>query len=289
MQRNYIFTVEHIEWLKRVYTTQTQGETLEQFNARFGMNITTAQLRSCQKRYLNGLCAKRRRGSLTYTEREEAFLFAALPLMPRKEVQDMFEREFGRRPKHHALDNFATRHVIHGAPNTGRIESGSVPWNKGKKITPHPNSIRTQFQKGHTRNREYELYATRLDGRNHRNGRRAVLMIKIPGPAPWKSVRKTGAHKNAHWVPMARWLWEKEKGPLPKNHVVLLLDGDAENVVMENLLAVPRGVLAILNHAKHVPPYVDKATNPARIRLAQLKYAAGRRERERKETARKEG
>ena len=70
----------------------------------------------------------------------------------------------------------------------------------------------------------------------------------------------------------SRWVWEQANGPIPKGHVVILLDGDPMNCELGNLECVPRGVPARLNHFA-ATKYAGPDLNPARIRIAQIKHA----------------
>ena len=44
-----------------------------------------------------------------------------------------------------------------------------------------------------------------------------------------------------------RVVWEAHHGPIPKGYAVIFLDGDRENCALDNLDAVPKGVLSHMN------------------------------------------
>jgi len=56
--------------------------------------------------------------------------------------------------------------------------------------------------------------------------------------------------KRGHWEPKHRFIWEKENGPIPHNHVLIFKDGDKNNISLENLMLVSRRELAIINKKK---------------------------------------
>lgn len=56
--------------------------------------------------------------------------------------------------------------------------------------------------------------------------------------------------KRGKWEPKHRWLWEKEHGPIPKNHILIFKDGDKTNVTIGNLMLVTRNEMAIINKKK---------------------------------------
>lgn len=76
-----------------------------------------------------------------------------------------------------------------------------------------------------------------------------------------------------NWVPKHRIVWERENGTrLPDDMVVLFADKDKGNFDPDNLVAVPRDVVGILNNDT-TPDYRDRETLEACVALARLKSA----------------
>lgn len=184
------------------------------------------------------------------------WLVVEYPKRPVDETVALFNAEFGtditkgqmRKAQEHrfpgVLANGGRRppHV----PNKGCFKPGSVPAN----IRPMYSE---RFQKG-------------------------AVLIKVPGPSPFESLHRQNTGFNSHWVAKARWVWEKEHGPIPDGHAVIHRDGDPWHNELDNLICVPRGVLAILN--RHSVGKGPKELEPTRIQLAIMDYERGRRARE---------
>lgn len=51
-------------------------------------------------------------------------------------------------------------------------------------------------------------------------------------------------YKPPNWMPLQQYIWEKEFGPVPKDHFVIFLDGNAENFDISNLAVINRSISA---------------------------------------------
>ena len=49
------------------------------------------------------------------------------------------------------------------------------------------------------------------------------------------------------WEAKHRLIWKKEKGPIPKGHVVIFGDGNRHNFEINNLILVSKKILSVLN------------------------------------------
>jgi hypothetical protein len=81
------------------------------------------------------------------------------------------------------------------------------------------------------------------------------------------------------WVPVHRIVWEEAHGPIPEGHALVFLDGDPQNIALENLRCVHRGVLQRLNHrANRVKAGKLKGeARTAMLLAAELEYRTGER------------
>ena len=151
-----------------------------------------------------------------------------------------------------------------------RFAPGHVPHNKGRKSHCPPGSEKGWFRKGEDPVNTRALYAERWDHAGNRDSRTPVLMIKIPGAAPYASQKRAGAHQKTCWVRKAVWVWEREHGPVPEGHAIVQLDGDPANCDPANLDCVPRAALAMLNVPWAIPP-AGRELNAVRVRIAQVR------------------
>lgn len=113
-----------------------------------------------------------------------------------------------------------------GAPY--RFKKGQIPPNKGKKITAHPNSIKTQFKKG-SKSPNYRPVGT---VRVVEDGYVEVKMAE--GPRQWKS--------------MHRLVWERLNGPIPHGCIVSFIDGNKANCEVTNLRILTLAENAVRNN-----------------------------------------
>jgi hypothetical protein len=65
-----------------------------------------------------------------------------------------------------------------------------------------------------------------------------VIKVRMDGPSPYR------------WVHYAKWLWEKEHGPVPEGYRVAHLDGDMLNDDLTNLASMTPGQIAGLFHLR---------------------------------------
>ena len=248
-------------WLREHYSDRPVAVTRYELLRRFGVKPTVGQLRSANRNH--GFGAASRSGSRTFDREEERWLHEQLPKAPRADVRRRFAVEFGWEPKACSLDNYAHRHRLLGAPNAGRFKPGSKP--SPKAYPKGPN--RTSFRKGSRVNRvpERPMFSETWRGK----GARRQLYIKVPEPHPSPSHADKGWNQRSHWTPKSRWAWRQANGPIPEGHAIVHLDGDRGNCKPDNLVCVPKAVLARLN-ASHAPKG-GGAAYPARVRLAQLR------------------
>ena len=134
--------------------------------------------------------------------------------------------------------------------NRGCIKKGHVPFNKGKKGLTTAN--KTSFKKGHVPANYRKIGSERItvDG---------FIEIKIANPNKW--------------VTKARLIYEKHHGKIPKNHVIIYLDGNKQNLEIDNLIAISRKEHLILNHNNL--RYNNKEVTETSVNLAKLMSKAG--------------
>lgn len=120
---------------------------------------------------------------------------------------------------------------------TGRFKPGHETWNAGMKGWCPPGSEATWFKIGVLR------------GQAARNYRPVGMILIVEGTKKWSrrkrqprrfiKVREDGP-TGQRWIPYARYLWEKDHGPIPKGWFVVHRDGDSMNDDIHNLILVDR-------------------------------------------------
>ena len=204
------YTARELAWLRREYPRHPVRETLRQFNESFGRDLNYGQITDLKRRH--GF-EQPPRGMAILSPEEQDWMREHLASAPRQEIRERFAAAFGRTLSLEQLTYIARRLRILGAPHPG-------------KFMPVP------------------MYSERW--MNQRNG--PVLHIKVPLDPAVQSGRKNGRRREYEWVRKAVWVWTRNHGPVPEDHVIVQLDGDPENCDIGNLECVPRSVLTILNN-----------------------------------------
>lgn len=100
-----------------------------------------------------------------------------------------------------------------------RFPPGHIPWNAGKHFVAGGRSAETRFKPGNYSPRwDPEIYCVGALRINSDGG----LDIKLHGGS-------------RAWYSMARWVWESERGPIPRGKLVRTLNGDPHDTRIENL------------------------------------------------------
>lgn len=204
---------------------------------------------------------------ITYYPDELAWI-EANATMPRKEMHQMFIARFSR-PEISLINlNSLCKRKGWMTGRTGRIEPGTTPLNKGKKMPDHVREkcLKTAFRKGNLPHNAKGHGHERIDSKDG-----YVVMI-VDEVNPWSGAATRPVHKH-------RYLWEKVHGPIPKGHTLKCLNGDKTNCDPSNWIAVPRGVLTRLNSRwarmkLHEAPDELKPTVLATARVKQAIYEA---------------
>lgn len=109
----------------------------------------------------------------------------------------------------------------------GRYKKGSIPFNKNTKGLTKAN--KTSFKKGH-RSKQYKHIGSEriaVDG---------YTEVKIADPDKWEAKH--------------RLIYEKYHGKIPKDYVVMFADGNKNNFDINNLIAISRHQLLLMNSNK---------------------------------------
>ena len=97
--------------------------------------------------------------------------------------------------------------------------------------------------RGHRRSPATEFKRGQIRGQAARNWRPVgfvhVRVEKRRLRRRWIKVREGGPHRH-RWIPLARWLWEHEHGPVPAGSFVVHRDGDTMNDDLSNLSLTTR-------------------------------------------------
>lgn len=160
-----------------------------------------------------------------YSKEERAFLTEHYVLMTAKALTAAFNERFGHA---FAVPRIASRLKAWGvlSGRDGRIKQGHVPHNKGMKGVFNAGCEKTWFKSGHLPKTWRPVGSERVDVEG-------FVCVKVAEPNIWRFKHRV--------------LWEQHNGPIPSDCALVFIDGDRLNIVLENLMVLHRGVVAIAN------------------------------------------
>ena len=163
-----------------------------------------------------------------YTDLEKAFMRDFIPGHTYKEIQEAFIKKFNWDITVGQIKGYMANHKINSGTK-GHFSKGHVPANKGKKMSPeiYEKVKHTMFQKGHAPQNHRPVGSERVS-------RDGYIEIKVAEPDKWKLKHRV--------------LWEESRGKIPKGSILIFLDGNKQNVVLDNLRLIERGTHAVMNH-----------------------------------------
>lgn len=142
-------------------------------------------------------------------------------------------RHFGTRYSVAAVGGTCKRNAI-AAGDDGCFRPGDEPWNKGLKgYQSGGRSPLHQFQPGDMP-QTWVPIGTRV---RSSDGYWKVKVADSPGPG----LSRLG------WAFEHRLIWEAANGPQPKGTAIVFIDGNTDNLSLDNLACVTRAELARLN------------------------------------------
>lgn len=179
-----------------------------------------------------------------YTPEMDAFLIKHTT-MPRKELTELFNSEFGVNVNANQIKAHCLR-IGAKTGRTGRLEKGQAAWNKGiKNSTGHSAS---RWKKGNVPHTARPVGYERINRDGH-------IEVKVEG--------------QRQMVFKHRWVWEQHHGEIPEGMVVSFRNGIRTDCRIDNLILLTRAELARLNQSyiKHSTP----ETHESCILLAKIK------------------
>ncbi|MCI1958170.1 MAG: HNH endonuclease [Clostridia bacterium] len=131
-------------------------------------------------------------------------------------MTELLNKSFGTSYTKSQINAYYSNHHINSGL-TGRYQKGHVPANKGMKGFYAQGSEKGWFKSGHAPINHKPVGSERVD-------KDGYTLIKIAEPSVWKQKHKL--------------IWEERNGPVPKGHVLTFLDGNKENITLENLALI---------------------------------------------------
>lgn len=249
-------TPEQVAWVQETYRQHTLVETTRRFNDRYGHNYQPTSLKAGFPYY--GIRSGRyatmgRDHPRAWLPEHIDWLRAHREQYLITELVAAFNAHFGQDRTKYQVNSVCDRFNI-PSPRTGNFRKGQVPWNKGgSQGRPLPHA----FKAGN--NQHNAPLGTRI--KHH--GLWRVKVSNSPGPG----LSRFG------WISLHRQIWEAAHGPQPAGTVIAFVDGDHDNLALDNLELLTRAELARLNQLgwRHL---TDPAARRAMIAQCRLLAAA---------------
>lgn len=292
------WTPEQDEWCCRIYPTAHPDDLVALFAAEFGFERSHSAIQSHATKALgihkDASYSRHCGGGFAYTEEEIEWVREMYAEGDIFDTLDAFEARFGRRPAKGGMYILANRLGLRkrrwGADHEGRAEQ-TMRWSKmdderewmlahaghPAKIQDVIDGFMEEFGITLCRSQvslfraEYGL-ARRA---SHGGGRPRVpvgtereckgyVLVKVAEEA-------TVPQSKDNWRLKHVWIWEQANGPLPKGWMVLFADGNRRNFDPDNLVAVERRLIGVINGAGHT--WTNREELEACVGLARLKVA----------------
>ena len=205
---------------------------------------------------------------------------------------DDFERDFGWRPNKQGVYVKANRMGLRKDPVSGRENRAerTIRWSKepemerwmldhdhGQRMDALQAEWRERWGFGISRGQVNLFRASHgtQHRRDHGGGRKPVPVgTERVGKDGYISVKVRDkanvAMSKDNWKLKHVWEYEKAHGKVPEGHVVYFADRDRRNFDPDNLVAVPRSLVGILNSSS-MPEWHDAESLRACIAIAQIK------------------
>ena len=191
--------------------------------------------------------------SRIFSKEEIQFILDNYKGIGNKELCDRLNEKFKTNHSLNRVKRFKYNHKLNSGL-TGRFKKGHTTFNKGLKQTDFMSdeaierTKKTRFKKGLKSHNKKPLGSERICTKD------GYIIVKVGEPDVWK-------HKH-------RVVWEKVNGPIPKGHKIVFLDGDKNNISIDNLKIVSSGALAIVN--RHIGLSDDEQLNETIYNTADL-------------------
>lgn len=236
MSRMIRLTPEEIAWLAEAFRQHRPAELAEAFAARWGRRYAPTTLKRAAG--LLGIRSGRPKGTpkgllTVWTPEQIAFLRAWRPYETLADLTRRLNRHFGTSFSTSAVGGTCMRYRI-AAGDDGRFLPGEKPWNTGLKgYHSGGGSPLHQFKPGNMPPTWVPI-GTRI---KNSNGYWKKKVADSPGPG----LSRRG------WRECHRLVWEAAHGPQPRGTAIVFIDGDLENLNVDNLACVTCAELARLN------------------------------------------
>lgn len=187
-----------------------------------------------------------------YTKQEDEFFREYVPGHSVKEITEEFNRRFDWEITEGRVKAYMKNHNLKNGRDC-RFTKGQESWNKGKKGVVFPGSEKGWFKAGNIPLNHRPVGSERIDTDGY-------VMVKVAEPNKWKLKH--------------RLVYEQYYGEIPCGVAIIFLDGNKLNLDINNLKAIKRSTLAVLNN--HIKLTDNAEMNEIKSNLAELQVVTSK-------------
>lgn len=169
-----------------------------------------------------------------YTQEQKQFIIDNNYGKYAKELAELFNQRFNTNITAKEIKYFRQNHRLNSGL-TGQFEKGHITHNKGKKQIEFMSKEAIERTK-----------ATRFKKGNIPKNHRPIGSERITVDGFWE-IKVDEPNK---WMLKHRWVWEQSNGKIPKGYVLVFLDGNRDNISLENLKLISRQENLVMNNHK---------------------------------------
>lgn len=229
MQHRY--TVEQKDFIREIAPGMYNVEIADLFNAKFGTQVTESQIKNFKANHKIQSNVPKKRRTIPeglFSKEQVDFISQNVKGLSNQKLVARVNEKFSLSVTTRQLKTWKKNH---GFSSGLRGSEGMDPPNKGTKGKYNVGGNKTSFKKGQRAANYKPVGSERID-------RDGYILVKVQDEGPW--------HKR--WRHKHKVIWEKENGPIPRGHAVLLADQNRLNCSPDNLILIPQSKLSILNN-----------------------------------------
>ena len=178
---------------------------------------------------------------LVWTKEMTDYMREIIPGRFNDEVASMINNKFGSDITSRQVENYKKNNKLRSGLNIFK-DSGKPPWNKGISYQPPGNSYKTQFK-------------SKPKGTIVKDTRGYWIKKISDNPDTWEK--------------MHNLIWKQQFGEIPEGHYIVFLDGDKDNLSIDNLVCLDKSERLDLNRIQ--VDVKDRAIHESRYAIIKLK------------------
>lgn len=246
--------------MREIVPGNRNDKVAELMNAKFNTDFTKKQMQTLKSRLKlkSGLPTnvKGMQKKLTTPEQDE-FIHENYKGLYNKELADLVNERFKTNLTTKQIKAYKARNKLDSGIG-GHFKEGAPAWNKGLQQKDYMSkeaiarTKRTRFKKG-------QIPPNRVPIGTERISKDGYIEVKIQD-----------GQTNDNYEFKHRVLWMAHHGEIPDEHIVIFKNGDKEDIRIENLMMVHRGISLHLNkqglHSEH-PELTEAGVNLVKLQF----------------------